>query len=342
MNFTFRQLRVFAEVARLGSVQRAAEALHLTPPAVSMQLKEVETQVGLPLFDRVGRGLSLNTAGEYFLVYARRLLGTLKEAEDAMARFTRVESGPLTVGMVSSAKYFVPGLLAQFHRQHPSLVVRLRLGNREQLGTMLAHNELDLAIMGRPPKDLPHRAEPFAWHPHVLVTAPQHAFAQQSPRTKVPAAALAREPFIVREAGSGTRAALMEYLDSHQLHPMMAMEMGSTEAIKQAVMADLGVSLLSLHTVGLELRHGLIAAPDVEGLPLMRRWHVVTTAAKLLSPAAEALRLHVLQHGEAHLATLFNGSDTPVEPAGPATQAESVCLPRQEPVDTPQFSAPAP
>lgn len=304
MNITFRQLRVFAEVARLSSVQRAAEALHLTPPAVSMQIKEIESQVGLALFDRAGRRLSLNTAGEYFLVYARRLLGTLKDAEDAMARFTRVESGRLTVGMVSSAKYFLPALLAQFHAEHPTIELRLRLGNRAQLAALMAANEVDMAIMGRPPQAFANRAEPFAAHPHGLITGPQHPFASAQ---SVPAAALAREGFIVREDGSGTRAALVDYLERHQLQPMFVMEMDSTEAIKQAVMAGLGVALVSLHTIALEWQHGLLAAPTVEGLPLMRRWHVVNTAAKVLSPAAEALRYFVLERGEAHLASMFSG-----------------------------------
>ncbi len=304
MNVTFRQLRVFAEVARSGSVQRSAEALHLSAPAVSMQIKEVELQVGLPLFDRSARRLSLSTAGEYFLVYARRLLATLKEADDAMARFKRAESGVLTVGMVSSAKYFLPQMMARFHNEHPTVELRLRLGGREQLVAMMQANEVDLTIMGRPPKDFPHRAEPFAQHPHVLVTAPDHPFAQAE---SVPAAMLAREPFIVREPGSGTRAALQEYLDRHHLQPMFVMEMNSTEAIKQAVMAGLGITLLSLHTIGLEWRSGLLAAPAVEGLPLMRRWHVVNTAGKPLSPAAEALRYFMLERGEAHLAAMFDG-----------------------------------
>lgn len=302
MNITFRQLRVFAEVARRGSVLRAAEALHLTPPAVSMSIKEIETQVGLPLFDRAGRQLSLSTAGEYFLVYARRLLGTLKEAEDAMARFKGVESGVLTIGMVSAAKYFLPQLLAQFHAEHPSVEVRLRLGNREQLVALMQANEVDMSVMGRAPKEWPNRAEPFAMHPHVLVTASSHPFAQTE---GVPAAALAREGFIVREPGSGTRAALEEYLAAHHLEPMFIMEIASDEAIKQAVIAGLGVSLVSLHTIGLEWQNGLIAAPHVEGLPLMRRWHLVTAAAKMLSPAAEAFRYFMLERAEAHLAAMF-------------------------------------
>lgn len=306
MHITFRQLRVLTEVARQGSMQRAAEALHLTPPAVSMSIKDIESQVGLPLFDRAGRELSLSTAGEYFVVYARRLLATLKEAENAMARLTGVESGVLTIGMVSAAKYFLPQLLAQFHAEHPTVEVRLRLGNREELVTLMRNNEVDISVMGRAPKEWPNRAEPFAMHPHVLVTAPNHPFAQSE---GVPAVALAREGFIVREPGSGTRAALEEYLASHRLQPMFIMEMPSDEAIKQAVMAGLGVSLVSLHTIGLEWRSGLIAAPHVEGLPLMRRWHLVNAAAKMLSPAAEAFRYFILERGEAHLAAMF-GEET--------------------------------
>jgi DNA-binding transcriptional LysR family regulator len=303
MNVTFRQLRVFAEVARQGSVLRASEVLHLTPPAVSLQIKEIESQVGQRLFDRANRRITLSTAGEYFLVYARRLLGTLKEAEDAMARFARLETGRLTIGMVSSAKYFLPQLLARFHTEHPAVEVRLRLGNREQLVALMEANEVDLCVMGRAPVDFASRAEPFAMHPHVLVTAPTHRFARAE---SVPAQALADEPFIVREPASGTRTAMQEYLDRYRLKPSFVMEMPSNEAIKQAVMAGMGVSLLSLHTIGLEWQSGLIAAPTVEGLPLMRRWNIVNRAAKQLSPAAEAFRYFVLSHGEAHLAAMFN------------------------------------
>jgi DNA-binding transcriptional LysR family regulator len=303
MNITFRQLRVFVEVSRQSSVLRASEVLHLTPPAVSQQIKEIESQVGQRLFDRANRRLTLSTAGEYFLVYARRLLSTLKEAEDAMARLSRLETGRLTIGMVSSAKYYLPRLLAQFHAEHPAVDVRLKLGNREALVAMMQSNEADLCVMGRPPVDFASRAEPFAMHPHVLVTSPTHRFANAE---IVPAAALANEPFIVREPSSGTRNALQEYLDEYRLQPSFVMEMPSNEAIKQAVMAGMGVSLLSLHTIGLEWRSGLIAAPAVEGLPLMRRWNVVNTAAKQLSPAAEAFRYFILERGEAHLATMFN------------------------------------
>lgn len=302
MHVTFRQLTVFAEVARQGSVQRAAETLHLTPPAVSLQIKELENQVGQTLFDRSGRRMALTTSGEYFQYYARKLLATLKDAEDAMARLSRLESGRLTIGMVSAAKYFLPQLLAKFHAEHPAVDVRLRLGLRDDLGSLLQSGDVDLCVMGRAPRALPCRAEPFAVHPHVLVTSPTHRFARAE---GVPVAALADEPFIVREAESGTRSVLQEYLDEHRIQPTFVMEMHSNEAIKQAVMAGMGVSLLSLHTIALEWNNGLIAAPAVEGLPLNRRWYLVHVAGKYLSPAAEAFRYFMLEHAQAHLAGLF-------------------------------------
>jgi len=301
MHITFRQLETFTEVVRQGSMQGAAEILNVSQPAVSMHIKELESQVGQRLFDRAKRRLSLTTAGEHFLFQARKLLATLKETEDAMARFSRLESGRLTIGMVSAAKYFLPHLLAQFNAEHPAIEVRLRLGVRDALGAMLDAREVDLCIMGRAPREVECRAEPFAQHPHVLVTAPGHRFARAE---EVSAIALADEPFIVREADSGTRAVLQEYLDEYRIQPKFLMEMPSNEAIKQAVMAGMGVSLLSLHTLALELKTGLIAAPQVEGLPRVRRWSLIH-AGTYLSPATEAFRYFILEHAEAYLASLF-------------------------------------
>jgi LysR family transcriptional regulator, low CO2-responsive transcriptional regulator len=305
-NASLRQLRTFAAVARHLSFVRAAEELHLTPPAVSMQVKELETEVGLPLFDRSGKAVSLTTAGEYLLAYTRKVLATLKDAEDALARFKGLAGGQLTVGMVSTAKYFMPSLMARFRDEHPGVELAMKLGNREQLVAMMQRGEADLAVMGRPPKEWATRAEPFAAHPHVLVTSTTHPFTQME---QVPAAALHNEGFIVREPGSGTRAAMEEYAAAHHLQLRAVMEMASNETIKQAVMAGMGVSLLSLHTLASELRHGQIAVPEVEGLPVMRRWHVVNNLGKLLSPPAEAFRYFVLEHGQAHLSALLQGLD---------------------------------
>lgn len=299
MNITFRQLRVFAEVAQQGSMARAAESLHLTPPAVSMQIKEVETQVGLPLFDRQGRSVVLSTAGEYFLVHAKRLLAALKEADDAMARFKRVERGLLTIGMVSTAKYFVPHLLARFHKDHPGVEVRLRVvGNREQLVALMQTGDADLSIMGRPPREISTRSESFATHPLVFVAPPGHPLLAQS---QAPVSALAPHEFIVREHGSGTRAAMERFFQEHRFVPQISMEMSSNETIKQAVIAGLGVSFLSLHTVGLELRSGLMQIVELAGTPVMRTWNVVHLGSKVLSPAAEAFRYFLLEQGANYL-----------------------------------------
>jgi DNA-binding transcriptional LysR family regulator len=313
MNVTFRQLRVFAEVAKLGSMVRAAESLHLTPQAISMQIREVELQVGLPLFDRAGRNVTLSTVGEYFLVHARRLLADLQEADNAMARFKRLEHGLLTIGIVSTAKYFVPALLAGFHREHAGVDVRLRVhGNREALVKAMEAGEIDLSVMGRPPRELGARAEAFAAHPMVFVCAAGHPLIDTGSH---PASVLEGLPFIVREQGSGTRAAMAAFLADRRVEPHITMEIASNETIKQAVMAGLGVSFLSLHTIGLELRNGLIRVLDIEGAPVMRTWNVVHLQSRVLSPAAEAFRYFIIEHGESSLAIQSGGPAT-ADPSG--------------------------
>ena len=314
-NATLRQLRVFAAAARHQSFGKAADELHLSPPAVSMQIRELEEQVGLPLFDRSGRQVALTVTGEYLLVYVRKVLATLKDAEDAIARFRGLETGRVSIGMVSTAKYFVPRLLAQFRQEHPAIEVKLAVGgNREQLVTLLRANEVDLAIMGRPPRELATRAEPFAVHPHAVVTAPDHPLLRIG---HAPASLLANYEFIIRETGSGTRAAMEKYFADHRLQPRVAMEMTSNETIKQAVMAGMGVSFLSLHTIGLERRAGLLAVPDIEGLPVLKRWYVVNNLSKTLSPAAEAFRYFILEEGERFLAKEYGTPEAASEAREP-------------------------
>jgi len=319
VNVTFRQLQVFVEVAKTGNMTRAAEALHLTPPAVSMQVKELEAQVGLPLFDRQGRSVQLSTAGEYFLVHAKRLLAALKEADDAMARLKRVEHGRLTIGMVNTAKYFVPHMLARFHEEHPGVEVRLQLAaNREELVALMNAGEADLAIMGRPPKELATRAEAFAPHPLVFVAPAGHPLTTTA---QAPAEVLTRYPLIAREAGSGTRAAMERYFAAHRVAPHVAMELPSNETIKQAVIAGMGLSFLSLHTIALELRHGLLAVLDIVGTPVMRTWNVVHVGSRVLSPAAEAFRYFLIEHGEAFLSQQTAGVPGPAGQAAPGGSA---------------------
>jgi len=311
-NTTIRQLRIFVAVARHLSFARAAEELCLTPPAVTMQIRDLEECVGLPLFDRAGRTVSLTVAGEYLLVHARKVLAVLKDAEDMVAQFKRVETGRLVIGMVSTAQYFLPPLLARFCAEHPGVEVSLAVGNRQTLVEQMQRNDVDLAIMGRPPGEIATRAEPFAVHPLVMVAAPDNPLAHEE---HVPARALAAYGFIGREHGSGTRAALEEYFRDHGITPRIAMEMSSNETIKQAVMANMGVSLLSLHTIGLELSTGNIAVLEAEGTPMLRRWYVVNNLSKVLSPPAEAFRYFVLEHAEQFLAEKF-GAVWQYGPAG--------------------------
>lgn len=301
-NATFRQLRVFNEVARHLSFVRAAENLHLTPPAVTMQVKDLEGHVGMPLFERRGKQVSLTTAGEYMLVYARKILATIKDAEDAAARLQRAETGVLTIGMVSTAKYFMMKMLAEFRSKHPGVDLKLAMGNREQLVQMLQNNEVDIAVMGRPPKELQTRAEPFAAHPHVFVAAPGHVLSQRGHLTVED---LRPYDFIVREPGSGTRVAMEKFFAEARVEPRLQMQLHSNETLKQAVMAGLGLGFVSLHTIGMELGQGLIALLDVEGAPVVRAWNVVHTQSKMLSPAAESFRYFMLEQGEKQLAEQF-------------------------------------
>ncbi|MEX8494553.1 LysR family transcriptional regulator [Sphaerotilus sp.] len=313
-NLTLRQLRVFAEVARELSFVRAAERLHLTPPAVTMQVKELEEAMGLLLFDRQGRKVSLTTAGEYFLVYARRVLATLRDAEVAMARLRHLDTGRLSIGMVATAKYFVPRMLVRFRDEHPGIETQLRVGaNREELVRLLEAGDVDLAVMGRPPRELVCRAEPFAAHPHVFVAPPGHPILQSG---HPPLSALAHYPMLVREPASGTRALMDRFFQDHRIEARIAMEMPSNETIKQAVMAGMGLSFLSLHTIGLELRVGELELVHVENSPVIRTWNVVHLQSRVLSPSAEAFRYFILEEGEHHLAA----HDRPwLEPVAHAT-----------------------
>src|SRR5690349_4487083 len=313
-NVTLRQLRVFVAVGKHLSFARAAEDLALTGPAVSMQIKDLEDQVGVPLFERSTRSVSLTTVGEYVLAHARRVLSVLRDAEDMVANLRGLQGGVLDLATVGTAIYFLPKVLALFREEHPQVRVRLRVArNGAEMARMLREGDTELAVMGRPSTEWATRAEPFALNPLVLVTAADHPF------TRVDAVApelLAREAFVVREEGSGTRAALDEYMRAHHLSATTVMEVSSDEAVKQAVMAGLGVGLLSIHTIALELSLGLLATPDIKGLPVMRRWHVVNKLGKVLSPAAEAFRYFLLERGEALLARALQpchvtGSDMP-------------------------------
>jgi DNA-binding transcriptional LysR family regulator len=295
-NATLRQLRTFAEVARRQSFTAAAKALHLTQPAVSMQVRQLEDAAGLPLVEQFGRRIHLTEAGRELLAYASGIAELLREAEDAMKALQGIGGGELSIAVTSTAKYFAPRLLAEFRRRHAEVRLRLAVSNREAVVRALTDNTVDLAVMGRPPRGLDTEAAAFAKHPISVIAAPDHPLAG---RRRLPLEALAGETFIIRERGSGTRAAMEHVFAERGFKASETLEMSSNETIKQAVMAGMGIAFLSTHTIGLELRAGRLALLAVNGLPVMREWYVIHRRGKRLSPAAQAFKSFLLEQGAA-------------------------------------------
>lgn len=293
-HITLRQLKVFEAVARHLSFSRAAEELHLTQPAVSMQVKGLEAQAELPLFEQVGKKIHLTEAGAEVARFALELLSGLKDCEDTLAAIRGVSGGRLHLAVVSTAKYFAPRLLAEFSRRHPGVTVKLSVVNREEVIAALQANQVDLAIMGRPPRGLDVEATAFARHPHGIIASPDHPLAA---KRRLDLTRLAGENFLIREPGSGTRMSMERVFADRGMKPASSMELASNETIKQAVMAGMGLAFLSLHTVGLELAAGKLARLDVVGTPVTREWHVVSRKGKRLSPLAESFRAFLAAEG---------------------------------------------
>ncbi len=293
---TLRQLKVFESVARHLSFSRAAEELHLTQPAVSMQVKQLEEQAGLPLTEMVGKKVYLTGAGEEIARHARRIAQQLREAGEAIDAIKGVRGGRLSIGVISTAKYFAPRLLAEFLRSKPGIELNLRVNNRETVVRQLADNEIDLAIMGQPPQEFTTVSEAFADHPLVIVAAPDHPLAKARHITP---AELNAQTFLIREPGSGTRATMERFFADAGIAPQHVLEMVGNETIKQAVMAGLGLAFISGHTVSLECEVGRLVKLPVAGTPVTRRWFVVHRADKELLPVAETFREFLLAEAPA-------------------------------------------
>ncbi|MES2634908.1 MAG: LysR family transcriptional regulator [Pseudomonadota bacterium] len=291
MNATLRQLKVFEAVARNLSFSRAAEELHLTQPAVSIQVKKLQDHAGLPLFEQLGKKIHLTPAGAEMLHASRVIIQQFREVENTMTQFKGVSGGTLNVAVISAGDYFFPRLLVEFASRHTGVTLNFHVCNREELLEQLADNLTDLAVMVRPPLDLDTVNEPFAPHPYVIVAAPNHPLAG---RKRIPVARLAREAFVVREKGSDTSNSMIEAFGEHMAELNIAMEIRSTETIKQAVMAGMGVSFLSAHTIRREVQDGSLAVLNVQGFPMMLNWYVVHRKAKRLPPVAQAFKTFLL------------------------------------------------
>ena len=306
---TLRQLRVFAAAARHMNFSRAAEELHLSQPAVSTQLKELAGAIGLPLFERVGKKTYLTAAGTELLHCASAITQRLKEADEALAQLKGVTGGRLNVAVISAGDYFFPRVLAAFGAVHAGISFNLTVHNREGLLHQLADNLTDLAVMVRPPRDMDIIALPFAPHPYVIVAAPEHPLAAAR---QIPRAALNRERFVQRERGSDTWNSMREVFGRQFSRLNIAMEIHSTETIKQAVVAGMGIAFLSAHTIGLDLRAGNLVVLDVQGFPAMLNWYLVHNRSKRLPPVAAAFKEFLLREGAALLERLVHSSPAPL------------------------------
>lgn len=293
-NATLRQLRVFESAARHLSLTRAAEELHLTPPAISIQVRQLEGHAHAELFERVGRRLKLTQAGEAVLAHTREILGQIRGAEEAIAGLGSLEEGRLDVGSINAGDYFFPWLIAAFRQHHPRVRTRFTVGNREELLARLTAHELDLAVMSNPPTEHAFVAEPFAPHPHVIVAAPAHPLVG---KRGVALETIAREPLISRESGSATRLALDQAFADSGVVPRLEMEIASNETIKQAVAAGFGVGFLSAHAVQQELALGRLALVAVKGFPFMRQWYVVQRRDRRLPAITQAFQRFVVKEG---------------------------------------------
>ncbi|MBK9161414.1 MAG: LysR family transcriptional regulator [Nitrosomonadales bacterium] len=291
LHLTLRQLQVFEKVAAHLNHSRAAEELYLSQPAVSMQIKQLEENIGLPLFEQMGKKLYLTEAGRELFHYARNIGQQLAEMKSLFDEMKGLGHGRLTLSVVNTANYFTPQLLARFCQQHPNINVILQVANRDAVLKQLADNNTDLAIMGQPPDGLDISAESFMDNPLVVIAAPDHPLARLK---RVKFAQLAQETFLSREMGSGTRSAMERVFAKHHIQPRISMEMETNEAIKQAVQAGMGLGILSLHSIELELETGRLVVLNVEHFPLLRHWFVAHRSNKRLSGAAMAFKNFLL------------------------------------------------
>jgi DNA-binding transcriptional LysR family regulator len=287
MHITLRHLKIFEAVARCGSISRAAAELHLTQPAVSMQMKQLEQQIGLPLLEQVGKRMFLTEAAQELQEHARDIAARMVDLNASMDQFRGLERGLLRLAVVSTANYFLPRLIADFNQSYPGVGVSLQVANREFVLSALADNRTDLAITGRPPDSLDVVAQHFMDNPLVVIAPPEHPLAALD---AVSMHRMVDETLVVREPGSGTRAAMERHFETHGLSYRAGCEFGTNEALKQAVRAGLGLGVVSLQTIELELRTGCLVVLPVEGFPVVRQWYVLHRTHKRLSAAARTFR----------------------------------------------------
>lgn len=293
---TLHQLKVFEAVARQNSFTRAAEELFLTQPTVSMQVKQLSKAVGLPLFEQVGKRLYLTDAGKELYITCQEIFDRMSQFETAIADIKGLKQGALKLAVVTTAKYVIPRLLGPFCQRYPGIDVSLTVTNHEYVIDSLVNNRHDLYILSQPPEDLDVSIHPFLENPLVVLAWRNHPLASEA---DIPLKRLAEELFIMREPGSGTRKAIQKVFDESGLPLKVKLDLGSNEAIKQAIAGGLGVSVLSLHTLALEGTNSQLTILDVEDFPIQGYWYVIYPAGKQLSLIAQTFFDYLLNEGKA-------------------------------------------
>lgn len=302
---TLPQLSVFEAVARHGSFTRAAEELYMAQPTVSVHIKKLSETVGLPLFEQVGRKVHLTEAGEHLFAACKEMFAILGRTEDGFADLRGLAAGRLRIAVSTTGKYFIPRLLAAYIGEHPGIDVTMHVQNRQTLLERLAANEDDLFVFANPPSEPDVVTQAILPNPLVAFAAASHPLAHQK---KIPFARFAQEPLLIREPGSGTRMNTLACYEKQGVEPRIRMELGSNEAIKQALLAGLGVSIMSRYTLGLDTDPRDLVMLDVEGLPLKGQWYFVYPVGKQPSLVMRSFMAFVREHGKRlvidHLATL--------------------------------------
>jgi DNA-binding transcriptional LysR family regulator len=300
-NVSLRQLRVLAAVVRSGSVTAAAQRLNVSPPAITLQMQLLQDQAGLPLVNRTAAGTTATDAGVEILRAADQIEAILKDCSEALASIAGSLRGTVAVGVISTAKYFAPRILGDFVRAHPGLELHLEIGNRADMIAALQRNQIDIAVMGRPPDELDVEMVEIGDHPHVIIAAPDHPFTKKN---LILPHELAGETFLTREPGSGTRDLMEKFFSAAGIAPRIGMQISSNETIKQAVIAGLGIAFISGHTIDSSLTTGSLAILPVEGLPIMRKWCIVHLRQRRLMPAVRATRDFFIAEANRYLPNL--------------------------------------
>ncbi len=310
-NITLKQLRALSAVVRTKSVTHAAAELHVTPPAITTQMRILEEEVGMKLLDRSGKTFRLTEAGVELLAANSRIIAALSECSSAIAALRDGARGSITVGVVSTAKYFAPKAIAAFAQVNSDVDVKLLVGNRQETIQALDDYKVDCAIMGRPPEEEGITRTIIGDHPHIIIAHPDHHLKEAS---DIPLSRLLSENILIREYGSGTRLLFETILSEQGIginDNTFGMEISSNETIKQSVMAGMGIAFISAHAVSRELNDNLLIALNVAGLPRMRKWYVVRQHDKRMMPAAIRFYEFMLNHGKEYLPEIseFNGCD---------------------------------